>query len=94
MGNGNVGFAREARRIESRQKLTKALDQLQRAMKVVPQECLYHPTFTYIWTFAEARFPKEMAKKVSREEAVKEIARAFLQMCGMTRAASLPKRSA
>ena len=70
--------------IESRQKLTKALDELQRAMKVVPQECLYHPTFTYIWTLAEARFPKEMAKKLAREEAVKEIARAFLKMGEMT----------
>ena len=71
-------------KIENRAKLTKALDELQRAMKVVPQECLYHPTFTYIWTPAETRFPKELAKKISREEAVKEIARAFLQMCGMT----------
>lgn len=75
---------RVAAKIETRQKLTKALDELQRAMKVVPQECLYHPTFTYIWTLAEARFPKELAKKVSREEAVKETARAFLQMSEMT----------
>lgn len=71
-------------KIETRQKLTKALDELQRAMKVVPQECLYHPTFTYIWTLAEARFPKELSKKVSRDEAIKELARAFLQMCGTT----------
>jgi hypothetical protein len=71
-------------KIETRQKLTKALDELQRAMKVVPQECLYHPTFTYIWTLAEARFPKETAKKISRETGVKEIARAFLQMAEMT----------
>ncbi len=56
----------------------------QRRSKVVPQECLYYPTFTYIWTVAEARFPKELAKKVSREDAVKELARAFLQMCGTT----------
>lgn len=71
-------------KMETRQKLTKALDELQRAMKVVPQECLYHPTFTYIWTLAEARFPKEISKKISREEGVKEIARAFLQMGEMT----------
>lgn len=75
---------RAATKIETRQKLTKALDELQRAMKVVPQECLYHPTFTYIWTLAEARFPKETAKKIKREEGVKEIARHFLQMCEMT----------
>lgn len=80
---GTSDLRRETK-IETRQKLTKALDELQRAMKVVPQECLYHPTFTYIWTLAEARFPKETARKISREEAVKEIARAFLQMCEMT----------
>jgi hypothetical protein len=78
-------------KIESRQKLTKALDELQRSMKVVPQECLYHPTFTYIWTLAEARFSKEMSKKVSREEGVKEIARAFLQMGEMTLPGELAK---
>ncbi len=75
---------RRATKIETRQKLTKALDELQRAMKVVPQECLYHPTFTYIWTLTEARFPKEIAVKIAREEAVIEIARAFLRMCEMT----------
>jgi len=78
-------------KIESRQKLTKALDELQRAMKIVPQECLYYPTFTYIWTLTEARFPKEAAKKVSREDAVKEIARAFLQMGEMTARGELAK---
>ena len=71
-------------KIENRQKLTKALDELQRAMKVVPQEVLYQPKFTYIWTLAEARFPKEMSKKISREESVIEIARHFLQMGEMT----------
>lgn len=81
MGSSDL---RRATKIEPRQNLTKALDELQRRMKVVPQECLYYPTFTYIWTLAEVRFPKEMAKKISREDAVKEIARAFLQMCGTT----------
>ncbi|MGI8642258.1 MAG: AlkZ-related protein [Pyrinomonadaceae bacterium] len=71
-------------KIEDRKKLTKVLDELQRAMKVIPQEVLYQPKFTYIWTLAEARFPKEMAKKVSREDARKELARAFLQMGGIT----------
>jgi hypothetical protein len=54
---GNADLRREAR-IESRAVLTKTLDQLQRAMKVIPQEVLYQPTFMYIWTLAEARFPK------------------------------------
>lgn len=80
---GTADLRTEAK-IEERQKLTKALDELQRAMKVVPSEVLYQPKFTYIWTLAEARFPKETTKKISREEAVKEIARAFLRMCEMT----------
>jgi hypothetical protein len=75
---------RQETQIEDRAKLTKALDALQRALKVVPQEVLYEPKFTYIWTLAEARFPKELAKKISREDAVKELARVFLQMCGTT----------
>ncbi|CAN5496215.1 hypothetical protein BH18ACI3_BH18ACI3_06130 [soil metagenome] len=70
--------------ITTRPRFTKALDKLQRTMKVVPQEVLYVPKFTYIWTLAEARFPKEMAMKISREEAVRELARCYLQMCGMT----------
>jgi hypothetical protein len=64
--------------------LTKAMDELQRRMKVVPQEVVYVPKFTYIWTLAEARFPKELAVKMPRDEAVLELARAYLQMCGMT----------
>ena len=78
-------------KIEDRAKLTKALDELQRAMKVVPQEVLYQPKFTYIWTLAEARFPKELSKKISREEGLKEIARAYLKMCGTTLRGELAK---
>ena len=87
---GNADLRKDAK-IESRAVLTKTLDQLQRAMKVIPQEVLYHPTFMYIWTLAEARFPKETAKTVSREESVREIARAFLSMCGMTYRGELAK---
>jgi len=64
--------------------LTNALDELQRRMKVVPQEVVYVPRFTYIWTPAEARFPKEIAIKMKREDAVRELARCYLEMCGMT----------
>jgi Winged helix DNA-binding domain len=69
-------------KIENRAKLSKALDELQKCLKVVPQEVLYQPKFTYIWTLAEARFPNELSKKISRQEAVKELAREFLKMCG------------
>lgn len=64
--------------------LTAAMDELQRRMKVVPQEVVYSPKFAYIWTLAEARFPEELAVKLPRDEAVKELARAFLELNGMT----------
>jgi len=67
-----------------RAELTKAIDELQRKMKVMPQEVVYMPKFTYIWTLAEARFPEEMAIKMPRDEAVRELARCYLKMCGMT----------
>ena len=71
--------------------LTKAIDELQKKMKVVPQEVVYVPKFTYIWTLAEARFPNEMALKMSREEAVRELARCYLSMCGMTQLGDLSR---
>lgn len=64
--------------------LTNAIDELQKRMKVVPQEVVYLPKFTYIWTLAEARFPNEIAIKMKREDAVRELARCYLEMCGMT----------
>lgn len=72
--------------------LTNAIDELQRRMKVVPQEVVYVPKFTYIWTLAEARFPKEIAAKVKREDAVRELARCYLKMSGMTLLGELSKR--
>ena len=61
-----------------------ALDELQRTLKVIPGEAVYQPKFTYIWTLAEGRFPEELAKKMTREDALCEVARAFLQTAGMT----------
>ncbi len=69
--------------------LTKAIDELQRRMKVVPQEVVYVPKFTYIWTLAEARFPEEMEVKLARADAVYQLARAYLEMCGMTQLGEL-----
>lgn len=71
--------------------LTNAIDELQRRMKVVPQEVLYVPKFTYIWTLAEARFPNEIKVTMKREEAVRELARCYLQICGMTLLGDLSK---
>jgi hypothetical protein len=70
--------------IADRKLFNKALDELQARMKVIPCEVLYEPKFTYIWTLAEVRFPKELKQKTERETAVKEIARAFLTGAGET----------
>ncbi|MFP5262555.1 MAG: hypothetical protein ACLGJB_11675 [Blastocatellia bacterium] len=70
--------------VADRARFTRAIDELQRAMKVVPGEVLYEPWFTYIWTLAEARYAEELAVKVKRETALCEIARAFLDGAGMT----------
>ena len=70
--------------ITTRPRFTKAMDKLQKTMKVLPQEVVYAPRFTYIWTLAEARFPEETAVKMPRDEAVLELARTFLTSHGMT----------
>ncbi len=75
---------REECGFKDKKDLTNAIDELQKRMKVVPQEALYVPKFTYIWTLAEARFPDEMKIKMKREDAVRELARTYLQACGMT----------
>lgn len=81
MGSADL---RSAAEITTRPRFTKALDKLQRTMKVLPQEVVYSPKFTYIWTLAEVRFPAELNIKMPRDEAVKELARAFLELQGMT----------
>ncbi|MBK8305404.1 MAG: hypothetical protein WBC19_13555 [Pyrinomonadaceae bacterium] len=75
---------REECGFKDKKDLTNAIDELQKRMKVVPQEALYVPKFTYIWTLAEARFPEQMQIKMKRENAVRELARTYLQACGMT----------
>jgi hypothetical protein len=70
--------------IPDRREFTQALDELQRAMIVVPTEVLYEPRFTYLWGLAEERFPKELSRRVDKRAALCEIARCFLQGAGMT----------
>jgi hypothetical protein len=70
--------------ITDRTTFTKAMDELQAAMLVVPSDVLYAPWFTYIWTLAVGRFPDELTARVKRADAVKEIARCFLMGAGMT----------
>ena len=82
---------REAAHIKERAQLTRVLDELQRTMKVVPGDVLYEPWFTYIWTLAEGRFPQQLSIKVKREDALREVARAFLDGAGMTIPGELAK---
>ena len=70
--------------VENRAAFTKALDELQAAMIVVPSQVFYQPKFTYIWTLAVGRFPDALRKRVNREVALREIARGFLAGAGMT----------
>ena len=82
---------RESAKIADRACFTRAIDELQRTMKVIPGEVVYEPWFTYIWTLAEGRFSQELSKKVRREHALREIARAFLHGAGMTLRGELAK---
>jgi hypothetical protein len=75
---------REASGIPDRARFDRAMTQLQKALKIIPSDVLYEPTFTYIWSIPEARFPDELKQSVGREEALKEIARSYLVGAGMT----------
>lgn len=70
--------------LTDRSTFNKGIDELQRVLKVVPSEVVYQPVFTYIWSVAEGRFHDELAATVSREEALKEIARVYLSGAGMS----------
>jgi hypothetical protein len=71
-------------RIADRHTFTRALDELQAAMLVVPSAVYYEPKFTYIWTLGVGRFPAELQRRTNREVALREIARCFLSNAGMT----------
>jgi hypothetical protein len=44
---------------------------------------VYKP-FSYIWTVAEGRFPEELNTPCSREDSLREVARAYLKSSAMT----------
>jgi hypothetical protein len=75
--------SRAGRPCHERAAFTRALDELQRQMKAIPQDVIYQP-FSYIWGLAEDRFPEELRKRVARKTALREIARAYLASAGMT----------
>ena len=70
--------------VKDRKAFTRAVDELQAAMIVVPSEVSYQPKFTYIWTLAVARFPDALLRRMNRDTALREIARGFLAGAGLT----------
>jgi hypothetical protein len=70
--------------ISDRARFTRGLDELQAAMLVIPSAVYYQPKFTYVWTVSIGRFPDALRKRIDRETALREIARAFLDGAGMT----------
>ena len=82
---------RAENRVTERAVFTRALDESQRQMKVIPQDVIYQPTFSYIWILAEDRWPEELRKPsdgsgvaARRKTALREIARAYLAGAGMS----------
>ncbi len=73
---------RRAAELADRQTLTRALDELQAAMIVVPLEVVYQPKFTYLWTLAEARFPEEYGVNLAEGVAVEAIRAAYTETAG------------
>ena len=91
---------REESGVKERAAFARGMDELQAAMLMVPSEVLYQPTFTYLWTLGVGRFPDALRKRVSRDVALREIARSFLTGAGLTipgelaRVTSLSRRDA
>src|SRR5213075_1977802 len=67
-----------------RKPFSRAIDELQAAMLVLPTDVMYEPKFTYLWGLAEERFPEQLAQKVDRATALREVARCFLNGAGLT----------
>lgn len=79
-----TGDLRDESGVHDRSRFTKAIDELQRVLKVIPSEIVYEPRFTYIWSLAESRFQDELATTIDRDDALREVARAYLQGAGLT----------
>jgi hypothetical protein len=80
----STGDLRDESGVKNRKAFNRAMDELQAALIVVPSEVYYQPKFTYIWTLAVGRFPDGLVRRVKRDAALREIARAFLAAAGMT----------
>jgi hypothetical protein len=76
---------REDSGVRERKAFYAALDELQSSMLVVPSAVYYQPKFTYIWELAIGRFPDALRpRRISRDVALREIARCFLAGAGLT----------
>jgi hypothetical protein len=75
---------RNESKVKDRKAFTKAVDELQAAMLVVPSAVVYESKFTYLWTLGAGRFPEALVRRVNRQTALREIARCFLSGAGMT----------
>ena len=69
--------------VKDRTTFMRAMDELQAAMIVIPGDVIHQP-FTYIWTLGVGRFPNELRRRVTRDAALREIARCFLIGAGLT----------
>ena len=69
--------------VMDRTAFSRALDELQAAMLVIPGDVVYQP-FTYIWTLGVGRFPDGLRRRIGRDTALREIARCFLAGAGLT----------
>lgn len=76
--------------VTDRTKFSRALDELQAAMLVIPCDVVDQP-FTYIWTLGVGRFPDQLRKRVGRDVALREIARCFLSGARLTVPGELAK---
>ena len=70
--------------VKDRKSFSRAMDELQAAMIVLPSEVYYVPKFTYIWTLGVGRFPEALLRRVNPNTALREIARCFLSGAGLT----------
>ncbi len=77
--------------ITDRKIFSRAIDELQSALIVVPTEVIYEPKFTYFWGLAQERFPEQLARKVDRLTALREIASCFLDGAGLTEPGELAR---
>lgn len=75
---------RQAAKITDRKSFSKAIDELQACFKVIPSDVVYTPKFTYIWSLLEGRFEEDLVKPLLKENALQNIAKAYLTAVGQT----------